>query len=113
MLNRFKDLQKKFPGRETYYTDGDTPFKNKDLVKAKEIKNNLTNLVDWYKYSTGEDYDLMSSLNQIAMEQLNYEIDSLPDKYRTEALDEWLIAFGDELQKSTTGPNPDAAKVNY
>ena len=97
LLDEYNTLATKFPTRRGLHTDSMTGFDNKNMIKAQEYKEDLTNFMDVYKYmSGGEEFDVQDALNQISLEQLNTELESLPDEERTNALEQWIINLSNQ-----------------
>jgi hypothetical protein len=93
LLKEFHALSKKFPDRKGLASNSDTPFTNKDMIKAQKYKEDLTNSIDVYNYMSGQKdgFDVYAALNQISLEHLGQELEGLPDEEKTKALDQYII----------------------
>ena len=97
LIEEFKSLEKLFPKKEGNTL---TMYDNKDLIKTKELQQQLTHYLDNHKLFTGEDYDLNKALNQLSLDTLMVDINKLDPSERTEALDKLISSFGGNAGQS-------------
>ena len=98
-LDNYVESYKDFPKRNGPYSRLETPYKNKDLMRSKELDSDINSLLTTYKYATGTEYDIMESFNRISNDSLGYRLEDLPDVEKTLGGQQMLILLGDKLRK--------------